>query len=321
MKTINKKIIYAVLVLLFGFPIIVNYDSFYMHTMIFILFYAVMAIGLNMIIRTGQLSIGQAAFMAIGAYLSSVLVMKMHLSFWISWPLSIILGGAIAWLFGLVALRIKGVNFAILTFAFGEVVRMFFSYTNYFGGINGIVSIPPPGEIAFPKIFFIQFDDKTSFYYLVLLFSLLCFLIYYRIINSSSGKVLHSIEDMDLLAECSGIDTLKIKITVFVIGSMMTCGIGSLYACYFTYISPDSFTFMKSVDLIIINVIGGVRTLIGPIIGSIFIICVPELLRSIKEYEHLVFALVLIIFIYFAPEGISGVVERKIKIIQKKFVK
>lgn len=310
MKTIKKLSVPIIVFLLVAYPTIINHDSFFLHTMIYILFYGVMAIGLNIIMRTGQLSIGQAAFMGMGAYFSVVLVMKLQLSFWIAWPVSLILCAVIAWLFGLITMRIKGVNFAILTFAFGEVVRMIFSYTDYFGGVNGIVSIPPPSPIYLPGGVLIEFADKSNFYYLVLLFSLMCFFIYYRMISSSVGRVLQSIENADLLAECSGIDTHKMKVIAFVTGSLMTCAVGSLYACYFSYISPASFTFIKSVDLIIMNVIGGVYSLTGPVVGAIFVICIPEILRPVKEYEHLIFAAVLILFLYFIPRGISGSLEQ-----------
>jgi branched-chain amino acid transport system permease protein len=299
--------------MLLAYPIIVRNDTFYLHTMIYILFYAVMAVGLNLIMRTGQLSIGQAAFMALGAYLSVILMVKYQLSFWTGWSIMMIICGMIAWLFGFITLRIKGVNFAILTFAFGEVVRMAFSYSNYFGGVTGIQNIPSPTPIQFIGNTLLQFDNKTNYYYLVLLYGLLCLTIYYRLITSSVGQVLVSIEKADLLAECCGINTMKMKVTSFVIGSMMTSGIGSLYACYFSYISPDSFNFIKSVDLIIINVIGGVGSISGPLIGTIFLICIPELLRSLKEYEHLVFAVILILFIYFIPKGIGGAIEQALK--------
>ena len=309
----NKIIITLVIVfLLLAYPAIVNHDSFFIHIMIFILFYAVMAIGLNIIMRTGQLSIGQAAFMSMGAYFSVALVMKFQLSFWISWPVSLILCAVISLVFGIITLRIKGISFALLTFAFGEVVRMIFSYTDYFGGINGIVNIPPPSPIKLPGDLIIDFADKTNFYYLVLLFSLICFFIYYRLVSSSVGRVLRSINNADLLAECCGINTLQTKVVSFVIGSSMTCAIGSLYASYFSYISPDSFTFMKSVDLIIINVIGGVYSLTGPIVGTLFLVCIPEVLRCVQEYEHLIFAVVLILFLYFIPKGISGVIEERL---------
>jgi len=300
------KILFA-LILIF-YPYIVSEDSFLMHTMIYIIFFGVVAAGLNLIMTTGQLSIGQAGFMALGAYTCVLLVTKFGWSFWLGWLIASVVAGIFAYLFGKITLRIKGVHFAILTFALGEVIYRIISNTDYFGGVSGIIGIPPPNPISIPGIGTISFQTATQYYYLVLLFCLSCIYVYYRIIHSQIGMVFKSIEKADLLAECCGINIMKYKLLAFVTGCVMAGSTGALYAHYFTYISPDSFHFVESIDFIIINMVGGVGTFAGPFVGAVFLISIPEFMRSLKEYEHIIYALCLIFVLYFLPQGITGTI-------------
>jgi len=298
----------GLILFLFAFPYVVFHDSFFLNTMIYLLFFVVLGAGLNLIMTTGQLSIGQAAFAAIGAYTSVILVMKFNVSFWLSWFAAGISAGLLSWILGRITLRIKGVYFAILTFGFGEVVHMVFKNSDYFGGITGIMAIPPPTPISIGPIT-ISFITQTEFYYLVLVFCLISMVIYSRLINSQIGRVFEAIEQADYLAECCGINIMKYKVLAFVVGSVMAGGVGALYAPYFSYISPDSFTFAMSIDLIIINVVGGIGTLTGPIFGAIFLVCLPEFLRSLKEYELVFYAISLILALFFMPQGIAGAIK------------
>jgi branched-chain amino acid transport system permease protein len=206
-------------------------------------------------------------------------------------------------------LGIKGVFFAILTFAFGEIVRMLFVNVKFFGGTDGITNIPPPPSINVFGFFRISFETKTQFYYLVMVFSLVCLIIYFRIIKSQIGKIFKAIEQGDLLAECCGIDIMRYKLMAFVIGSVMAGMVGALYAHYFTYISPQSFTFVESIDMIIINVVGGAGTIAGPIYGALYLVCLPEIFRFIKGYELIIYAISLILVLFFLPKGIAGTID------------
>jgi len=305
------------LVLLFTYPSLVNYDSFFLHTMIYFLFFMILGAGLNLLMTTGQLSIGHAAFMGIGAYTCVILVTRHGWSFWLAWAACGVLSGVMAFLLGRLTLRIKGVFFAILTFAFGEIIRMIFVNVKYFGGVNGISGIPVPNSI---NLGFLQFSfaSKAEFYYLVLVFSLICMIMYFRLVGSQVGIVLKSINGTDLLAQCCGIDIMKYKVFAFVLGAVWAGMVGGLYAPYFTYISPHSFTFVESVDFIIISVVGGVGALSGPLFGSLFLIAVPEVFRFAKEYELIIYALSLIAVLFFLPRGIGGVMEMKMRAVRRE---
>ncbi len=309
---ISHWLVAVLAVFLFAYPFITQHDSFLLHTMIYFLFFVVLGAGLSLIMSTGQLSIGHAAFMGIGAYTCVILVMKFGWSFWLGWMAAGILSGGLAWVLGRITLRIKGVFFAILTFAFGEIIRMTFVNVGYLGGTSGITGIPAPNPIAIGGLFQLSFESKTQFYYLVLVFSLICITIYFRLIKSQIGKVFKSINEADVLAECCGIDIMKYKVFAFVLGSVWAGMVGGLYAPYFTYISPDSFTFVESVDFIVISVVGGVGTLAGPVFGSLFLIGLPEILRFAKEYQLIIYAISLILVLFFLPRGIAGAIELKL---------
>lgn len=315
MKNKISRLIAKVILIgfLIAYPFIVNHDAFFLHTMIYFLFLMVLGAGLNLIMSTGQLSIGQAAFMGTGAYTCVVLVMMFGWSFWPAWLMGGVFSGLLAWFLGRITLRIKGVFFAILTFAFGEIVRMIFVNTKYLGGVNGITGIPAPTPINVSGLFRLSFESKTEFYYLVLAFSFICMTIYFRLVESLIGKVLKSINEADTLAACSGIDIMKYKLFAFVLGSVWAGMVGGLYAPYFTYISPHSFTFGESIDFILINVVGGVGTLSGPIFGAFFLVSVPEIFRFAKEYQLIFYAISLILVLFFLPKGIGGSLEERMR--------
>jgi len=311
-KTAGLSGLAVLVAFLLAFPFIVSQDSFFLHTMIYLMFFVVLAAGLNLIMSTGQLSIGHAAFMGVGAYTCGILVTRYGMSFWAGWFFAGVFSGVLAWILGRITLPVKGVFFAILTFSFGEIIRMTFVNVGFFGGVNGITGIPVPAPLDLGLVH-LSFDNKADFYYVVLFFSLACVTIYVRLINSQIGRIFRSISDGDVLSECCGIDTMKYKLVAFVVGSVWAGMVGGLYASYFTYINPDSFTFVESVDFIIISVVGGVGTLTGPIFGSLFLIGLPEIIRFAREYERIIYALCLILVLFFVPKGVGGAVESWIR--------
>lgn len=316
----TKKIISYIIILacLVAFPQVVGKESFLLYILNVFLFYVVLGAGLNLIMVTGQLSLGHAAFMGVGAYTCVILMMKYNWSFWPSWLMGGVIVGILAFIIGRITLRIKGVYFAILTFAFGEIVRMIFVNVSFFGGTNGFVNIPIPSPINLLGLSQISFNGKIEFYYLTLIFSVICFYVYFRLKRLPIGGVLKSIEEVDLLAECCGINTMKYKVMVFVIASVMAGLVGGLFAAFYTCITPASFTAIESIDFVVLNVIGGVASMWGPLVGSIFLVGIPEILRGAKEYQMLVYGITLILVFYFVPDGIAGYIESKMKKIKLK---
>jgi len=299
----------AVLVVLFIIPLIIR-DQYYQHLMILTGLAIIATVSLNLVLATGQLSIAQAAFVGIGAYCSTLLVLKIGLTFWLAFPIAGAAAGGVGVLIGLPTLKMRGVYFAIATFAFGELVRMVFTnWVSLFGGVGGILNIPAPNPIPFFGGA-LYFQTKGSFYYLVLLVMLITILVNYRLLHSRIGMAFQAIEEAEALAEQSGIPVMKYKLLAFLISSIFTGLAGSLYAHYSHYIAPGFFSFWESVHFIIMAVIGGVGTVGGPVIGAVFLTLLPEVFRATKEYEMVIYAIALITVVLFLPKGLMGLLKR-----------
>lgn len=303
---------YAILVLsifLFFIPILWP-DEFYLNVIISTYLQIILAVSLNMIIKTGKLSIAHAAFMGIGGYTSALAVMRLGLPYLAALPLSGLMGAGIATLVGRLLLKLQGVYFVLVTFAFGEVIRLFFvNLVEPFGGPTGIINIPPPKITVFPGTTF-TILSKVSYYYLVLLVMLITLFLIQRIYHSSIGKAMDCTRETEHLAEFTGINTFQQKMFAFAAGGFFAGLAGSLFAHYYRYISPESFTFWESVNLIVINVVGGMGGIAGPILGSIFLVPLPEFLRGFVEYQRVLYGLILILTLWFMPAGMLGVLRK-----------
>ena len=311
---------YAILVLsifLFFIPILWP-DEFYLNVIISTYLQIILAVSLNMIIKTGKLSIAHAAFMGIGGYTSALAVMRLGLPYLLALPLSGLMGACIAILVGRLLLKLQGVYFVLVTFAFGEVIRLFFvNLVEPFGGPTGIINIPPPKITVFPGTTF-TILSKVSYYYLVLLVMLITLFLIQRIYHSSIGKAMDCTRETEHLAEFTGINTFQQKMFAFAAGGFFAGLAGSLFAHYYRYISPESFTFWESVNLIVINVVGGMGGIAGPILGSIFLVPLPEFLRGFVEYQRVLYGLILILTLWFMPAGMLGVVNQILDWIKAK---
>lgn len=312
-EQIKKNLIFSpLIVFLFIFPLFWE-DEFYLNIIISISLHIILALSLNMIIKTGKLSIAHAAFMGIGGYTSALIVMRLGFPYLLAFLISGIIGAVTANFVGRLLLRLGGVYFVLVTFAFGEVVRLLFvNLVSPFGGPTGIINIPPPKITIFPG-YTITFISKISYYYLVLIVTLITIFIIKRIYQSSIGKVMDCIRETEHLAEFTGIDTFKFKLLAFTIGGFFAGITGSLFAHYYRYISPESFTFWESMNLIVINVVGGMGGIQGPILGSIFLVPLPEFLRGFIEYQRVLYGLILILTLWFMPQGMLGLIDNFFK--------
>jgi len=296
-------------VFLFFIPVLWA-DEFYLNVIISTYLQIILAVSLNLVIKTGKLSIAHAAFMGVGGYTSALTVMRLGFPYLVALPLSGLMGAFIALLFGRLLLKLQGVYFVLVTFAFGEVVRLFFvNLVNPFGGPTGIINIPPPKITLFPGTTFSIFS-KASYYYLVLVVMLITLLVIRRIYRSSIGKAMDCTRETEHLAEFTGINTFQHKMFAFAAGGFFAGLAGSLFAHYYRYISPESFTFWESVNLIVINVVGGMGGIAGPILGAIFLVPLPEFLRGFVEYQRVLYGLILILTLWFMPAGMLGVVDK-----------
>lgn len=290
---------------LIAFPAITQ-DPYFLNMLITAGIWTTSVWGVQVIMSTGQLTLGHAAYMAVGAYASTLLTMKAGLSFWLAFPLSGLISSFIALLIGYPTLRVKGVYFSIITFAFAEILRLtIVHWPSLLGGYGGIANIPPP-----QPIFFISFTSRVPFYYLILALSLATYLVMIRIDNSRIGQIFSSIHESDTLAESIGINIMGYKIAAFCLGCFFAGLSGSFYAHYFNFTSPEFFTIWQSIYCLLFVIVGGAGSIWGPPLGSIFMTLVPEFLRVAREYEPVIYSTILIGVMFLLPGGLVTLPQR-----------
>jgi branched-chain amino acid transport system permease protein len=256
-------------------------------------------------LRIGQLSAAQAAFMGLGAYTSTLLVMRLGLPFLIAFPAAGLLVAAIAVVIGPFFLRVKGVYFVLLTFALGEGIGLVFQeWVSLFGGNNGIHGIPKA------SLFGMAMLTPRSYYFLALALVVVTFLVALAVFRSALGAVLDSLNENEQLSQSLGVNALSYRVCIFALSGFLAGLAGSVYAHYTGFLSPEAFGFSTFIDMLAINVIGGISSPIGPVLGAILLVPLPELLRDVKQYQMLTYGLLLMAAVLFLPSGIAGGLRR-----------
>lgn len=261
----------------------------------------ILATSLNLINGfTGQFSIGHAGFMAVGAYLSAVMTVKLQLPFLVA-----ILGGALGagflgFVIGLPTLRLKGDYLAIATLGLGEIIRITILNIPYVGGASGFMGIP----------------RYTNFVWVC---ALAVFTVYFikNLINSSHGRACISIRENEIAAEAMGIDTTKYKVLAFTIGASFAGVAGALFSHYFYIAHPASFTFMRSFDILTMVVLGGLGSISGSITAAILLTFVSAATASYPEFRMIIYSLVLIVLMIYRPQGLFGNKELSLKMFSR----
>lgn len=291
-------------------PLILHFTGNYytVHVIGLVGIYTLLCLGLNITIGyTGLLDLGFMAFYAIGAYTGALLSIA-GLSFWMILPITIVIGGAARLLIGAPVLRLRGDYLAIVTLAFGEITRLVLN--NYDAFSNGPKGLPRVGERILPiNVFGLELRDDIQFYYLILAFVIIGIIISTRLEHSRLGRALVAIREDELAAELTGVNVARTKAIAFMISGMFGAVAGTIYAHWIGFISPEMFTFMESVLLVSMLVIGGMGNIAGVILGVLLLVGVPEVLRSslgskFVDYRMLLFGAVMILAIIFRPQGL-----------------
>jgi branched-chain amino acid transport system permease protein len=299
--------LFATLLLLLPFIIRDNYN---MHLIIMSMIFIELASGLNLIVGyVGQLSLGHAAFFGIGAYTSALLNLKLGIPFWEG----MILGGGMASLIGFflgyVTLRVRGHCFVLITIAFAEIFKLIhFNWVDLTHGQMGLSDIAPPA-IRIPGLMDLVFSTKSQYYYLALVLVAITIYINSRLVHSRLGRAFIGIRENEMLAESVGINAFKYSMVAFVVGAFFAGIAGSYYAHYITFISPDLFSFSVTTTMIVMLVMGGKGTVVGPIVGAVIFTVLPEYLRIAEKLRLPIFGLVLLIGIMYMPQGLIKVWE------------
>lgn len=270
--------------------------------------YMIVAMGLNVVAGyAGQTSLAQGALVAIGAYASALLMVKLQLSFWVAAPLAMVLTSAAGALVALPALRLSTWYFALISLTFASVVgELIVEWRSLTGGFTGIVDIPRPSLGGY------TFTDH-GLYLLVLAAAVLTFLVLRNLVNSRFGRAMVAVRDNPLAATASGASLLSIKMFAFIVSAALAGLGGAFFAVQKSVISVDDFGTDFSIFFLLIVVVGGSGRLWGPIVGTLVFFLVPELLGALASWRMLVYGVLLILLMLFAPEGVVGGVERLFK--------
>ncbi|MFH1116495.1 MAG: branched-chain amino acid ABC transporter permease [Pseudomonadota bacterium] len=275
------------------------------------------AMGLNILTGlTGQISLGHAAFVALGAYTSAILATKMGFPFWLTIPA----GGLVAALFGILlgfpCLRLKGLYLAMATMSFGVVVEYMVTHLESItAGVRGI-SVPPPTIFGFPL------SDPGRLFYLIIFVVAVLTIAATNISRTRVGRAFVAIRDRDVAAEAMGVNLTRYKVMAFAISSFYGGVAGALYSYSTGYLHPENFTLMLSVEYIAMIIIGGLGSVLGSIFGAVFLTVVPDVIKETaeflgqipflharydEEWNIAAFGLLIMLFLIVEPTGLNGI--------------
>ena len=277
-------------------------SKYYMLLAFDALLFGAVAMSLDLLMGyTGLVSFGHAAFFGLGAYATAVLLERGVLSLWLCLGLAAVVVGAYALTVSYFATSRRGIYFALLTLIFAEVIYTFFRYTQTFGGSDGIQGLPPPRVLPGVAV-----DTPARMYYLVLAYLLLAYLACRVLVRSHFGRVLVAIRENEDRARFLGYDVQRYKMGVCLISALLTGLAGALYPGRAAYATPDLLHWSVSGEFIIMVMIGGLGTLVGPIIGGAFFILLQEKVSSYVEWYSIIVGLVLVLIVLFVPRGLLG---------------
>lgn len=299
-----------------AFPLF-DRSAYHLAIMIQIGLFTILVIGLNLVMGyTGQISLGHAAFYGLGAYASGMLTVHLDMNPWLAMLVGAVLTGLIALIVGGPIFRLKGHYLAMATLGFGVIVHLAFKefLKDLTGGPTGLVGIPRLTIGAF------VFDNDVKYYFLVWFFVVVILSLGLNIVNSRVGRALRSIHGSEIAAETLGVDTARYKLQVLVISAVFASLAGSLRTHYNLHVSPASFTFLSSVELVIMAAVGGLASIWGAPFGAATVHIIRPLTRELMrrilnfrsgEHELIAYGIILVLIMIFMPQGlVAGIGDR-----------
>ncbi len=275
-----------------------------------VLVYVILGLGLNIVVGyAGLLDLGYAAFFAIGAYTTAILMARYHVSFWLTLPAAALLTAISGIVIGGPTLRMRSDYLAIVTLGFGEIVRIAATNLAFTGGPDGVYDIPHATIGAF------VLRSPRALYYLAMAFVLVVLVGSYNLARSRLGRAWLAIREDEAAAQAAGIYPVYYKLWAYVLGAMFASGAGAFFAVKLTAINPSSFTFVQSVTILMVIILGGMGSLPGVVLGAAVIVALPEALRAFSQVRMLAFGIGLIVLTLLRPQGLwpsrIGQIERR----------
>ena len=269
-----------------------EFNRYYLGIVIDVGIAIILAVSLNLINgHTGQFSLGHAGFMAVGGYFAAWLSLTLGDSAKMLFPVSLLAGGLLAAFVGLVvgvpSLRLRGDYLAIVTLGFGEIIRVIAQNTEAVGAASGLKGIPKFSTLGWT-------------------FGLAAVTIYAitTLVNSTYGRGFLAVHDDEIAAESSGINTTRYKVTAFVTGAFFAGIAGGLYAHHKQFLAPTGFDWLKSIEIVVMVILGGMGRTVGVICAAILLTVMPELLRDFAEYRMIIYSLLIIFLMLLRPGGL-----------------
>jgi branched-chain amino acid transport system permease protein len=248
------------------------------------------------------MSFGYAAFYGIGAYTAAILATRYGVPFWATFVLGGVVAGLVGMAIAVPTLRLKGIFLALVTIGFQEIVFLVtLNWTSLTRGPMGIPGIPPPSLGAY------GFNSNRDYFYLILALNVVMIFVVSRIMDSRLGRMFIAMREDEVAAQSVGISIYPAKVLSFVISTFMAGVAGAFFAHHARFVSADSFRLDETFIILTMLIVGGMGTVIGPIIGAVFLVILPEAARFLAHYRDIVYGAILILVILFRPQGIAGI--------------
>ena len=269
---------------------------------------AIVGVGLNVLLGlAGQLSLGHVGFYAIGAYTCAILTARYGWSFWLVLPLAGAVAASAGALLAVPALRVRGPYLAMVTIAFGFVIEQSAAeMKGLTGGWNGIMNIPRPAFAGLPM-------DEFGIGLLSIALLAVLLVLFAQLRGSTWGLAMRATRDAEVASQSIGLDLVTIRAMAFVISAFLAGIAGAIFAILGNFVSPESFPFFQSITFLLVVLVGGAGTVLGPVAGAIVVVLLPEVLSFLAEYRLLFFGVLLLIVLWLVPEGIVGAIGRRLR--------
>jgi branched-chain amino acid transport system ATP-binding protein len=281
-------------------------NTYYLYILGTIAITTLVGVGLNILTGlSGQVSIGHAGFFAIGAYAGSLLMTKLQWNFWLATAIAIMAAAGTGIALAAPALRVKGPHLAMVTIAFGIIVeRVLIEWVDLTGGFGGIFNIPKPTVLGLQP----ALRDVVLLAWIAAILAVMSFAV---IKKRAWGRAWQAVRDDEIAATAMGLNVLTIRLMAFAVSAAFTGLGGIFFASIVGFISPDSFTFHRSILFLLVVILGGLGTVAGSLVGAIALVILPELLNNFAEYQLLVFGILLLLTLWLTPEGVASFFLRR----------
>src|SRR5215472_8679255 len=301
----QSRLILAALAII-ALPLIFT-DTYWRTNLMICAINVLLALGLDFFLGyTGQLNLGHSAFYGLGAYVSTLLIVKLGAPFWGAFVAGVVFAGLAGIFLSLFAVRLRGHYLAIASLGFAVIVyQILLNWISLTQGPLGIYGIAPPPALVIGGVVIADFRNLTAFFYLVAGFAFLSYILLSQLVRSPIGETLTAIREDEVSAASLGINGTAWKVFAFGVGSAIAGAAGCFYASFVGTLVPDAFFISEAFNILAMVIVGGMGTLIGPVFGAILLTVLPEVLRSFGDLRLVVYGAALTFVVLFMPGGLA----------------